>query len=70
MLDILCAFLTMLAAAAFAQFGVTLKAKDEARAAGPEVHRTVHAQSRMTGSDPSVVRLQSPPVPQVGQKGG
>jgi hypothetical protein len=74
MLDFLCALVTVLAAAAFAQFGVTLKADDQK--AQPEVHRTDQEQSRRMPTGPATttgyVRLPAPPTPSVspvGQKG-
>jgi len=43
--DILCSLLAALAAAAFAQFGVTLEAKDVHHKPQPEVRRTTHAEA-------------------------
>ncbi len=82
MIDLLCAFVAMLASAAFAQFGVTLKSQDKAPT--PEVHRTTsqdHGRQPATSLTPGltpgqgVVRLPSTALPQprfpaVGQKGG
>ena len=83
MLDFLCALVTVLAAAAFAQFGVTLDTKASAQptaSSNPEVRRTVEggdqARSPLPGQGPGmkpgapVVRLPSPGVPTVGRKGG
>ena len=78
MLDFLYALVTALAAAAFAQFGVTLDTGpgNQTAASNHEVHRTVHG-----GGDPrapvhavntatNAVGLGAPPVPNVGRKGG
>jgi hypothetical protein len=78
MLDFLCALVTVMAAAAFAQFGVTLETKPGANAAAsnPEVHRTVEGGVQGHGQLPSMkaaahaVRLPAPAVPSVGRKGG
>ncbi|HWE45313.1 MAG TPA: hypothetical protein VG407_04720 [Caulobacteraceae bacterium] len=82
MLDFLYTLVTALAAAAFAQFGVTLDSHpgNEAATAQPEVHRTVptsdqtgdqtdapvHARNAATPA----VRLPPPTAPSVGRKGG
>lgn len=47
--DIFCSLLAALTAAAFAQFGVTLKARDAHKPSDPEVHRT---SSRASASAP------------------
>lgn len=82
MLDFLCALVTVLAAAAFGQFGVTLDTRpgNHPAAANPEVRRTVQggdqAQSLVPGQSPAmkastqVMRLSTPSVPTVGRKGG
>jgi hypothetical protein len=76
MIDLICAFVAMLAAAAFAQFGVTLKTHDKAPT--PEVHRTAsdHARPPATSLMPGggTLKLPStglpqPRLPLVGQKG-
>jgi hypothetical protein len=76
MLDFLCALVTVLAAAAFGQFGVTLDSKPTNQTANPEVRRTVQggeqgrAQLHAMNAAAPVVRLPAPPVPNVGRKGG
>ncbi len=72
MLDFLFAVVTALAAAAFAQFGVTLDTKPGNAAANPEVHRTVEGgdQSRAMNAAARTVRLPTGSVPTVGRKGG
>ena len=78
MVDLLCAFVAMLASAAFAQFGVTLKSQTQA--SQPEVHRTVQDRAHQqpaTGLAPGAgsLRLTAPTMPPprmpvIGQKGG
>jgi hypothetical protein len=66
--DILCGLLTALTAAAFAQFGVTLKAQDAHQSkAEPEVHRTVKTQAK-TAPKPyvEVARRERPTAPAKG----
>jgi hypothetical protein len=73
MLDFLFAMVTALAAAAFAQFGVTLDSKPgNAAPANPEVHRTIQGgdQARAVNAAARSVTLPAPPVPNVGRKGG
>jgi hypothetical protein len=82
MLDFLYTLVTALAAAAFAQFGVTLDSHpgNEMATAQPEVHRTVpagarpapqtHAMNATANTAVRVVRLPQPAAPGVGRKGG
>jgi hypothetical protein len=73
MLDFLFAMVTALAAAAFAQFGVTLDSKpSNTAAANPEVHRTVEGgdQARAMNGATRSVTLPAPRPPNVGRKGG
>jgi hypothetical protein len=73
MLDFLFAMVTALAAAAFAQFGVTLDTKPgNTAAANPEVHRTIQGgdQARAMNGATRSVTLPATSVPTVGRKGG
>ena len=72
MLDFLFAMVTALAAAAFAQFGVTLDTKPGNAAPNPEVHRTVEGgdQARAMNGATRSVTLPAAAPPNVGRKGG
>lgn len=65
--DILCSLLAALTAAAFAQFGVNLKAKDAHPKSQPEVHRTTQAKAQSAPKPYVDVTHAARSAPRVGQ---
>jgi hypothetical protein len=64
--DILCSLLAALTAAAFAQFGVNLKAKDPDPKSQPEVHRTTQAKAKSAPKPYVEVARSAPQNPRIG----